>query len=86
MTIEIHQPELEALIQQRMASGRFQTIEDFLLATIKSAPTEDDSVVAALPKETLEQMFAKVRGLLTDDEIDTLFCRDPSPGRTVDFS
>ena len=41
MTIEIHQPELEALIQQRMATGRFQNVEDVLLSALKSSPAED---------------------------------------------
>ena len=31
MTIEIHQPELENLIHQRMKSGAYQSVEDFLL-------------------------------------------------------
>jgi hypothetical protein len=39
MTIEIHQPELEALIQLRMASGKFPTIEDALLDALRS-PSE----------------------------------------------
>ena len=32
MTIEIHKPELEALIVQRMKSGGFQNVEDALVA------------------------------------------------------
>jgi len=35
MTIEIHTPELEALIMQRMESGGFQTIEEVLLQALK---------------------------------------------------
>jgi len=31
MTIEIHKPELEALIQERMKSGAFQSVEDVLM-------------------------------------------------------
>ena len=31
MNIEIHQPELEAMIQQRMRTGRFRDVEDVLL-------------------------------------------------------
>jgi hypothetical protein len=38
MTIEIHQPELEALIRQRMESGQFQSVEDVLLLALKSWP------------------------------------------------
>ena len=38
MTIEIHRPELEALIQEWMKSGAFQSVEDVLMQALKSAP------------------------------------------------
>ena len=38
MTIEIHKPELEALIRDRMKSGAFQDFEDVLIQALKSAP------------------------------------------------
>jgi hypothetical protein len=38
MTIEIHKPELEALIQEWMKSGVFQSVEDVLIRALKSAP------------------------------------------------
>ena len=38
MTIEIHRPELEALIQERMKSGVFESVEDVLMQALKSAP------------------------------------------------
>ncbi len=38
MAIEIHQPELEALIRERMESGGFRSIEDALLQALKSSP------------------------------------------------
>jgi hypothetical protein len=37
VTIEVHQPELEALIRERMESGRFMSVEDALLDALKSA-------------------------------------------------
>jgi hypothetical protein len=36
MTIEIHKPELEALIRQRMESGEFQNVDDLLLQALSS--------------------------------------------------
>ena len=36
MTIEIHTPELEALIMQRMKSGGFHSVEEVLLAALKT--------------------------------------------------
>ena len=38
MTIEIHRPELEALIRQRMERGAFQSVEDALLHALMASP------------------------------------------------
>ncbi len=38
MTIEIHQPELEALIEERMQSGAFASVEEVLLQALRTAP------------------------------------------------
>lgn len=37
MTIEIHKPELEALIFERMRSGAFANIEDALMQALESS-------------------------------------------------
>jgi hypothetical protein len=39
MTIEIHKPELEALINERLRSGEFEGVEDVLMQALQgSAP------------------------------------------------
>ena len=38
MTIEIHRPELEALIRERMKKGAFQNVEDALMQALESSP------------------------------------------------
>jgi hypothetical protein len=38
MTIEIHKPELEALIREWMDTGAFPTVEDALMQALKSSP------------------------------------------------
>ena len=51
MNIEIHQPVLENLIQQRMRSGAFQSIEDALihaLTVAAAAELNDESTGAGL--------------------------------------
>jgi Arc/MetJ-type ribon-helix-helix transcriptional regulator len=45
MTIQITEPELEALIQQRLQSGAFQNVEDVLLQALRS--TEPKAKAAA---------------------------------------
>ncbi len=47
MTIEIHKPELETLILERMKSGRFQDIEEALIQALKSSlPSSSDEAVS----------------------------------------
>jgi hypothetical protein len=38
MTIEIHNPEVEALIMERMRNGGFQNVEDVLMQALKTSP------------------------------------------------
>lgn len=40
MTIEITKPEVEALIQQRLRSGAFESAEDVILHALRSAEPE----------------------------------------------
>jgi len=48
MTIEIHKPELEALIMERMKSGGFHNVEDVLMYALEASPlTEATPATAA---------------------------------------
>jgi hypothetical protein len=38
MTIEIHKPELEALIMERMKIGGFHNVEDALMQALEASP------------------------------------------------
>jgi hypothetical protein len=38
VTIEIHQPEIEDIIRQRLATGAFQDVEDVLIHALRSTP------------------------------------------------
>ncbi len=42
MVIEIHRPELEALITERLLSGPFQTVTDLLWHALKSVPVKSE--------------------------------------------
>ncbi|HEY6349153.1 MAG TPA: hypothetical protein VI636_07070 [Candidatus Angelobacter sp.] len=37
MTIEIHRPELEALINERLRSGAFEDVEDVLMQALRGS-------------------------------------------------
>jgi hypothetical protein len=43
MIIEIHTPELEDLIRQRLASGEFRDIEEVLLVAMKATARRDNA-------------------------------------------
>lgn len=79
MTIEIHQPELERLIEQRMKSGAFRSVEDVLLRALKSetASTPEDKATGA---DLVAAMQACPR-----KDIDLEPERFPMPVRNVTF-
>ena len=41
MTIEIHRPELEALLMERMRAGAFQSVEDVIMQALETAPVPE---------------------------------------------
>lgn len=88
MTIEI-QPEVETAIQQRIATGAFQNVSDLLshaLSAMGPISGEPKSTMELTEGQSLLVVFDRIRGLLTDEEVDTLFTRDPSPTRVIDLS
>ncbi len=56
MTIEIHRPELEALIRERLTSGVFQDVEHVLMQALKSPPP-GEPVAPRKPKKNLAQFL-----------------------------
>jgi Arc/MetJ-type ribon-helix-helix transcriptional regulator len=83
MTIEIHRPELEALIRERMKSGEFQNVEDVLMEALKSLQPAHAPNKRRRPegRKSLAQLFAEspFKGLNIDFE------RDPDYGRDVEL-
>ncbi len=81
MTIEIHQPELEAIIEQRMATGRFQSIEDVLMDALGSSqrkpPVDLENATGALLVAAMQRSPYK--------EIDLTPDRYQMPVRDVEF-
>ena len=50
MTIEIHNPELESILQQQLKAGNFASVEDMLLQTFRGvqSPGDEQRKVRAL--------------------------------------
>ena len=82
MVIEIHSPEAEAIIRQRMSAGGFKDAEEVILHALKSSPvaeTPDAATRRPASRKSLAQLFADspLKGLDIDFE------REPDYGRHV---
>lgn len=85
MTLEINRPETEARIQRYLQSGQFHDLDELLTKALDALPELEPTPPARRTGQELIDACAKVRGLLTDEEVDTLFRRTPSFARRVDF-
>jgi hypothetical protein len=80
-------PDIEqGLRAQAQAQG--VSLTDFVGQIVERQAHLANSVTASehVPAKNLYELFAPIRGLLTDEEIDSLFSRNPSPGRPVDLA
>jgi hypothetical protein len=59
MTIEIHRPELKALIVERMKMGGFDKVEDALQQALEMSPVVTDAATA--PKRTGADLIAAMQ-------------------------
>ena len=79
MTIEIHRPELVALIRERINSG--VDVEDVIMQALQSSPAPETPAPSRRPagRKSLAQLFADspFKGLDIDFE------RDPDCGRDI---
>ncbi len=83
ITVDIR-PEVEAeLARQAAAQGR--AIEAYAASLLEEAAHVPAPQLPRRTGQDLVDASAKVRGLLTDEEVDTLFSRKPSFARPVDF-
>jgi Arc/MetJ-type ribon-helix-helix transcriptional regulator len=88
MTLEITRPETEARIQRHLQSGQFHDLDDLLSKALDALPQPEAAATQPerLTGQALIDGFAEIRGLLSDEEIDRMFSRNPSAARPVDLS
>ena len=95
ITVDIR-PEVQAELA-RQAAAQGQPVEVLAAALLEGAvnPISSQQPAAATGEPTqperrtgqaLIDAFAEIRGLLTDEEIDRMFTRNPSGARPVDLS
>ena len=84
MTLEISRPETGARIERYLRSGQFHDLDELLAKALDALPEPGAPVETPPERRTGQSLIdasAKVRGLLTDEEVDTLFRRNPSFAR-----
>jgi hypothetical protein len=87
MTIEIHIPELEVLIQEWMKSGRFQNVEEALMQALKSSPLPGKKVTGRSGEKSRAMGSDLVAAMQASPfkEISLEPAREPMPVRDVVF-
>ena len=60
MTIEIHRPELEALLLERMETGAFRSVEDVIMQALETAPVPGTKPATA-EKRTGADLIAAIQ-------------------------
>jgi hypothetical protein len=80
MTIQIHRPELEALINERMKSGAFEDVEDVLMQALQSSAFPAAAVPGAMGADLVAAMQASPYR-----EIELRADRSPMPVRDFVF-
>ena len=79
-------PHQEQAIQAAIHAGVIRSVEEFVDSAIAYLPRPMPVAYKRAAQATnLIDLFEPVRGLLTDEEVDALFKRNPSPGRPVDL-
>ena len=82
ITVDIR-PEVQAeLARQATASGR--AIEAYVASLLEEAVHLPAEAPPKAPAKDMVELFAPVRGLFEDGELD--FSRNPSTSRTIDLS
>jgi len=95
ITVDIR-PEVQAELARRaVVHGRAIEVEaaSLLEEAVNPKPAGQAQAASAEPTQperrtgqALVDAFAEIRGLLTDEEIDRMFTRNPSGARPVDLS
>ncbi len=66
MTIEIHNPELESLLQRRLKAGNFDNLEEMLLETLRDDPPLTGEALKVNALEAAERIRELRKGVTLD--------------------
>jgi hypothetical protein len=86
MTIEIHRPELEALILQRMERGGFRNVEDVLMQALQTSPMIDRQQEKSSDRRTGADLIQALQSSpYRELDIEPVRFRSALPARDVTF-
>jgi Arc/MetJ-type ribon-helix-helix transcriptional regulator len=88
MNLEIHKPEPVQRVNAHIQTGHFHDADEVLEKALDALDEKDfmPAASSAASSKTLVDLFDPIRGLLTDEEIDAMFSRNPSTGRPLDLA
>lgn len=84
MTIEIHKPELEALIMERMKTGGFHSVEDALIQALETSQVPREQPAAPPKSHTGKDLITAMQES-PYQELEIEPARYPMPVRNVAF-
>ncbi len=79
-------PHQEKVVEAAINAGVIHSVEEWIDSAIAYVPNAILAGSSAAKATNLVELFDPVRGLLSDNEIEFMFGRDPSPGRPVDLT
>ncbi len=87
MNLEISRPELIQRLNAHIGTGNFHDADEFREKALDALEGKIAPPPAPFPEpRNLVELFAPLRGQFTDEEIDTLFSRNPSIARPIDLA
>jgi hypothetical protein len=91
MNLEIHKPELVQRVNAHIQTGHFHDADDLLEKALDALDEKVTAPITLLESarsrtgQELIDVCARVHGLLTDEEVDTILSRNKSGSRPVNF-
>lgn len=88
MNLEIHKPELVQRVNAYIRTGHFHDADELFEKALDALDEKDfmPAASSAAAAKNLVELFAPIRGLLSDEEIDAMFSRNPSTSRPLDLA
>jgi hypothetical protein len=85
MNLEIHKPELVQRVNAQIQSRHLHDADELIEQALDALDEKSPAPASPAEPKNLVELFAPLRGLFTDEEVDTLFSRNRSTARPIDL-